>query len=110
MPSTRRRPDVPWLMLVPTVQALLDQGGRRVPHGQHRGNHPIVARVDEVGPDPRFRLSSWHQAFLWSGSLAASLPSKATGKSSLELAETSQSATSRGPVTQLLQHLQYVFH
>jgi len=58
MPSTRRRPDVPWLTLVPTVQALLDQGeATRGLTVSTRGNHLIVARVDGVGPDPRFRLT-----------------------------------------------------
>jgi hypothetical protein len=58
MPAAKRHPEVPWLTLAPTVQALLDQG--EVTRGltaRTRGQHVIVSRPDEIGPDPRFRLT-----------------------------------------------------
>jgi hypothetical protein len=59
MSPARRRPDTSWLpTVVPTIQELLDQGeatrGFRV---KVRGGHLILGRVDDVGPDPRFRLT-----------------------------------------------------
>jgi hypothetical protein len=44
--------------VVPTIHALLDQG--EVTRGltvKVRGSHFILGRVDEIGPDPRFRLT-----------------------------------------------------
>jgi hypothetical protein len=58
MPPARRHPEVPWLTLAATVQTLLDQG--EATHGltaTTRGQHLIVSRLDETGPDPRFRLT-----------------------------------------------------
>jgi len=58
MAAAKRHPEVPWLTLAPTVQALLDQG--EATHGltaRTRGQHVIVSRSDEIGPDPRFRLT-----------------------------------------------------
>src|SRR5215471_9581703 len=58
MAAGKRHPEVPWLTLAATVQALLDQG--EATHGlmaRTRGQHVIVSRLDEVGPDPRFRLT-----------------------------------------------------
>ena len=43
---------------MPTVQTLLDQG--EATHGftvKTWGGHLILGRVDEAGPDPRFRLT-----------------------------------------------------
>jgi hypothetical protein len=59
MPRAKRRPDVSWLpVLLPNVQALLDQGeATRGCIATVRGGHIIVARVDEAGPDPRFRMT-----------------------------------------------------
>jgi hypothetical protein len=59
MPPTRRRPDISWLpTVVPTIQALLEQGeATRGFTVSTRGGHLILGRVDEVGPDPRFRLT-----------------------------------------------------
>lgn len=58
MPPTGRRSDVAWLTLEPTVQALLDGGdATRGLTAKLRGKHLIVGRVDELGPDPRFRLT-----------------------------------------------------
>jgi hypothetical protein len=59
MPSAKRRPDVSWLpTVVPTVQALLDQGqSTRGCTVDVRGGQIIVGRVDELGADPRFRLT-----------------------------------------------------
>ena len=59
MPPTRRRPDVSWLpTVVPTIQALLDQGeATRGFAVKVRGGHLILGRVDEIGPDQRFRLT-----------------------------------------------------
>lgn len=59
MPPARSRPDTAWLpTVVPTLQALLDQGdatgGFTV---KTRGGHLILGRVDDAGPDPRFRLT-----------------------------------------------------
>jgi len=59
MPPARRRPTTsPLPTVVPTVHALLDQG--EVTRGftvKTRGGHLILGRVDEAGPDPRFRLT-----------------------------------------------------
>ena len=59
MPPAQRRPDVSWLpVLLPNVQALLDQGqATRGCAATVRGGHIIVGRVDEAGADPRFRLT-----------------------------------------------------
>jgi len=59
MPPTRRRPDVSRLpTVVPTIQALLDQGeATRGFTVKVRGGHLILGRVDEIGPDQRFRLT-----------------------------------------------------
>src|SRR5262245_54990450 len=58
MPSARRRPDVAWLTLAPTAQALLDQGqATRGLTARLRGTHLLVGRFDELGPDPRFRVT-----------------------------------------------------
>ncbi len=59
MAPARRRPDTSWLpTVVPTIQALLDQGeATRGFTIKVRGGHLILGRVDDVGPDPRFRLS-----------------------------------------------------
>src|SRR5678809_225697 len=58
MPPAKRHPEVPWLTLSPTVQALLDQ--RDATRGltvKTRGQHLIVSRPDEIAPDPRFRVT-----------------------------------------------------
>ena len=59
MPPARRRPDASSLpTVVPTVQALLDQGeATRGFTVKTRGGHLILGRVDEAGPDQRFRLT-----------------------------------------------------
>ena len=58
MPPAKRHPEVPWLTLAPTVQALLDQGeATRSLAARTRGQHLIVSRPDEIGRDPRFRLT-----------------------------------------------------
>jgi len=59
MPPARRRPDTSWLpTMVPTVQTLLDQGeATRGLEVKTRGGHLILGRLDEDGPDPRFRLT-----------------------------------------------------
>jgi hypothetical protein len=59
MPPAKRRPDVSWLpVLLPNVQALLDQGeATRGCTATVRGGHIIVRRVDEAGADPRFRMT-----------------------------------------------------
>jgi hypothetical protein len=58
MPPAKRHPEVPWLTLAPTVQALLDQGeATRGLIARTRGQHLIVSRLDDAGPDPRFRLT-----------------------------------------------------
>ncbi len=45
-------------MRVPSVQALLDQGeATRGCTATVRAGHLVVGRVDEVGADPRFRLT-----------------------------------------------------
>ncbi len=48
-----------WLpTVVPTIQALLDQGeATRGFTIKVRGVHLILGRVDDDGPDPRFRLT-----------------------------------------------------
>jgi hypothetical protein len=59
MPTARRGPDTSWLpTVVPTIQALLDQGeATRGLTVKVRGGHLILGRVDAAGPDPRFRLT-----------------------------------------------------
>ena len=59
MPPTRRRPDAFRLpTVVPTIQALLDQGeATRGFTVKVRGGHLILGRVDELGSDQRFRLT-----------------------------------------------------
>src|SRR4051794_20391181 len=59
MRPTRRRPDASVLpTVVPTLQALLDQGeATRGFTVKVRGGHLILGRVDELGPDQRFRLT-----------------------------------------------------
>ena len=59
MPPANRRPDVSWLpVLLPKVLTLLDQGqATRGCTATVRGGHIIVGRVDEVGADPRFRMT-----------------------------------------------------
>ncbi len=59
MPTGRRRPDISWLpTVVPTIQALLDRGdATRGLTVKPRGGHLILGRVDDAGPDPRFRLT-----------------------------------------------------
>src|SRR5258708_38166526 len=59
MPPARRRPDTSWLpTVVPSVQALLDQGeSTRGFTVKTWGGHLILGRVDDAGPDPRFRLT-----------------------------------------------------
>src|SRR6266571_5226380 len=59
MSPARRRPDTSWLpTVVSTIQALLDQGeATRGLTVKPRGGHLIVGRVDDLGPDPRFRLT-----------------------------------------------------
>jgi hypothetical protein len=59
MPPAQRRPDVSWLpVLLPNVQGLLDQGqATRGCRATVRGGHIVIARVDETGADPRFRLT-----------------------------------------------------
>lgn len=59
MPSAKRRPDASWLpVLLPNVQALVDQGqATRGCTATVRGGHIIVSRLDEAGPDLRFRLT-----------------------------------------------------
>jgi hypothetical protein len=57
-PGQRRR-DPSWLpTVVPTVEALVDHG--EATHGlavKIGGGHLILGRVDDAGPDPRFRLT-----------------------------------------------------
>jgi hypothetical protein len=57
--SPAKRPDLSWLStVVPTVQALLDHGAAtRGCTATVRGGHLILGRVDELGTDPRFRLT-----------------------------------------------------
>ncbi len=58
MPPAKRHPEVPWLTLASTVQTLLDQGeATRGLTARTRGQHLIISRPDELGPDPRFRLT-----------------------------------------------------
>ena len=59
MPSARGRPDTSWLpTVVPTIQSLLDKGeATRGLTAKTRGGHLILGRVDDAGPDPRFRLT-----------------------------------------------------
>jgi hypothetical protein len=56
MASAHRRADTSW---VATVQAPLDRGEATAGFTvTKRGNHLILCRVDEAGPDPRFRLTA----------------------------------------------------
>jgi hypothetical protein len=59
MPPTRRRLDAFRLStVVPTIQALLDQGeATRGLTVNVRGGHLILGRIDELGSDQRFRLT-----------------------------------------------------
>jgi hypothetical protein len=59
MPTAKRRPDASWLpVLLPNVQALLDQGqATRGCNATVRGGHIIISRMDEAGADPRFRMT-----------------------------------------------------
>ena len=58
MPPAKRHLEVPWLALASTVQTLLDQGeATRGLTAKIRGQHVIVSRPDESGPDPRFRIT-----------------------------------------------------
>jgi hypothetical protein len=59
MPPTRRRLDAFRLStVVPTIQALLDQGeATRGFTVNVRAGHLILGRVDELGSDQRFRLT-----------------------------------------------------
>jgi len=58
MPAAKRHPEVPWLTLASTVQTLLDQGeATRGLAAKTRGQHLIVSRSDEIGADPRFRIT-----------------------------------------------------
>ncbi len=59
MPPAKRRPDTSWLpTILPTIQNLLDQGettrGLTV---KTWAGHLVLGRVDDAGPDPRFRLT-----------------------------------------------------
>jgi hypothetical protein len=45
-------------MVVPTIQALVDQSdATRGMTVKTRGGHLVLGRIDEAGPAPRFRLS-----------------------------------------------------
>ena len=59
MASGKQRRDTSWLpTVVPTVQALVDRGdATRGLAVKTWGGHLILGRVDEAGPDPRFRLT-----------------------------------------------------
>jgi hypothetical protein len=59
MAPEKRRRDTSWLpTVVPTVQALVDRGeATRGLAVKTWGRHLILGRVDQVGPDPRFRLT-----------------------------------------------------
>ena len=59
MPPAKRRADTSWLpTVVPTVQALLDQGeATRGLTVKVRGGHLILGRLDDDGLDQRFRLT-----------------------------------------------------
>ena len=59
MPPAKRRADTSWLpTVVPTVQALLDQGeATRGLTVKVRGGHLILGRPDDDGLDQRFRLT-----------------------------------------------------
>lgn len=59
MAPVKRRRDTSWLpTVVPTVQTLVDRGeATRGLVVKTWGGHLILGRVDEAGPDPRFRLS-----------------------------------------------------
>jgi hypothetical protein len=58
MAPAKRHPEVPWLTLAPTVQNLLGQSdATRGLTAKTRGQHLIVSRMDEIGPDPRFRVT-----------------------------------------------------
>jgi hypothetical protein len=55
----RRRPAPSWPpAVVPTLQPLLEAGpATRGLAVSVRGGHLILARADDLGPDPRFRLT-----------------------------------------------------
>ena len=59
MSPAKRRADRFWLpTLVPTAQSLLDQGeATRGLTVKTWGGHLVLGRVDDAGPDPRFRLT-----------------------------------------------------
>lgn len=59
MPPRKRRPDTSWLpTVVPTVEALVDRGeATRGLAVKTWGGHLILGRVEDAGPDPRFRLT-----------------------------------------------------
>lgn len=59
MPPRQRRPDTSWLpTVVPTIEALLERGeATRGLTVKTWGGHLILGRVDDDGPDPRFRLT-----------------------------------------------------
>lgn len=59
MPPRKRRPDTSWLpTVVPTIEALLERGeATRGLTVKTWGGHLILGRVDDDGPDPRFRLT-----------------------------------------------------
>lgn len=59
MPPAKRRLDTSWLpTVVPTIQALLDQGeATRGLTVKTWGGHLILGRIDSAGSDPRFRLT-----------------------------------------------------
>ena len=56
----RRRPGASWLpTIIPTLQALLEAGqATRGLAVSVRGGHLILTRADDLGLDPRFRLTS----------------------------------------------------
>src|SRR6266567_4462409 len=59
MAPGKRRRDTSWLpTVVPTVEALVDRGeATRGLAVKTWGGHLILGRVDQAGPDPRFRLT-----------------------------------------------------
>ena len=59
MAPGKRRRDTSWLpTVVPTVEALVDRGeATRGLAVKIWGGHLILGRVDDAGPDPRFRLT-----------------------------------------------------
>jgi hypothetical protein len=59
MAPGKRRRDTSWLpTVVPTVEGLVDRGeATRGLAVKTWGGHLILGRVDQAGPDPRFRLT-----------------------------------------------------